>query len=208
MRMEQTGDLIVLHDAGRGRLTGGVFALLAGLGIAIVPWVTGMAQSWLAVAIGGVFAVLGAISVLSASSRTATVARDGRASVTSRRLIGGAEQTDEVEAGSVRGVRLETGVERDRSGDDSKAGSVVSRLYLVLEHSDTIELAVKRAGSASVGGFNLSSLRRAPLSAEAQAVADLLGVELEAVDTSSLKAVFGQIKSMVQEHTRDYQEGQ
>lgn len=206
MQMQATGDRIVLHDPGRGRVIGGAFSLLAGLAIAVVPWLAGMSQAWIAAVIGGVFAVLGVVSLFTASSRTAVIEKNGTAGVTRRRLIGGAEETDAVDSSSVVGVRLDTGRERDRSDSDSGQSSVVSRLSLVLADNSTLEIAVQKRGGTRVGGFDLGSLRKAPLGEEAQAVADLLGVELEAVDTSSLKAVFGQIRSLVQEHTQDYQE--
>jgi len=206
MQMQATEDRIVLHEPGRGKLLGGVFGLLAGLAIAIVPWLSGMDQAWIAALIGGVFAVAGVFSLLSASSRTAVIEKDGQAGVTRRRLIGGAENTDAVASSDVVGVRLATGRERNRSGSDSDTSSVVSRLALVLADNSTLEIAVQKRGGTRVGGFDLGSLRRAPLADEAQAVADLLAIELEAVDTSSLKAVFGQIRSVVQEHTQDYQE--
>lgn len=146
--------------------------------------------------------LVGAAMMFFAKNRSVTIQKGGNTTVSAKRVIGlGAPQQQTVPTANIVAVRLSTYV--DRSGDTvggNPSNSRRSVLSLVLNNNDLIEVGGSGGGGISFNGLNVSSLiLKAPLSKEANAAANFLGVPLQADDTStiagavkSLKAAFEQ----------------
>ncbi len=144
---------------------------------------------------GGLFSKL-------TGSRNVTITKGGDVSVSGTGFFGKQLEPVTFPAASIVSVRLDTyqngsygnSVSNNSSFTVHNSGqnsSRASRLYLVLNNNDMVEIASKQnMGGLKINGMDIGSLiQKAPLSKEASQVADFLGVPLNAEDNSSLAGV-------------------
>src|SRR5690625_4454158 len=180
MRMERTADTIVLREHDWDRLLGGAPGFVTGAAFAVLPWVLDMDYALAFTAAGVAFAVLGAAVMLSANSRTVSLEKDGRVTITRKRYAGAHENVEQVDASQVVGVLLVTATVEMGPASSLDREFLVSRLALVFGNGGARVIASRRR-RLSVYGFSVPPPQTTPLRREAQAVADLYGVRLEMV---------------------------
>lgn len=205
MKITQTNNQIELNNGGMGQL--GVSAVLVVLGIIIAVGIfggfvtnNGARISPLLGMIGVVLGITGVLVAFFAQKKRIVIVKGGDTAVTATRLIGGHSVSQSFPTASISSVRLYTYLEAN-NGSNSNQGSGVSfgnsnsnntrrsELSLVLANNDVVELGSANAAASglSVNGMNVSGLvQRAPLSHEAQQLAEFLGVPLDAQDGSNL----------------------
>lgn len=211
MKITQSNDQLIINEAGRGQLIGGILLIIVGIVLAIVLG-AGLLHTngnkppaWSAV-FGLVFLVVGALLMRTAQNAVYTLQKGGNTVVDTRRLIGGKSAEQSFPTASIVAVRLETyfdynGVNNNMNnnmnnnwnnnmGMNNMNGQMQRRstLSLLLNNNDLVQIGTKSSGGGvSVNGVGMNGIfSKAPLSNEANQIATFLGVPLQANDETSL----------------------
>lgn len=202
MKMIKTNNQIEFKDNGWLSLVVAIILTIAGIALLAVAITDGM--NLVMLGIGAILLLIGAAIALLAKKKVVTVVKDGEVSVYQKRLLFGKPVTQSVPVSRVKAVRLQTSTEtRSNSNDKSDRPSRTSRLTLVLDDNTLVEVARKSQNNSSVNEINLNAFKKAPLSKEGQALAEFLGLELDAADTSTLKGAVDMFKNAFGANTAD-----
>jgi hypothetical protein len=189
MKISQTDNQLVTTHGGKGSVVGGiVFALM---GIALIIWLAAImddpnvettGDSALGYLLGGVFVLVGVLMALFASKRIVTLNKGGTSSVVSRRIIGSKKDGQSFSTADVVGVSLTTGMP-DSGGamnNMNTSSRRLSTLTLLLKDNTIIQVAVSNGGAGiTINGISSDLIQKAPLSKEADQIAQFLGVPLQ-----------------------------
>ena len=208
MKLTQNYNQLEIKTSGVGQIiTGAIFALI---GIATVIFVairlsTGMntvSSMLLFGIIGIVFIAIGSFSIFSAQSRHMTIQKNGASIIRSSRMIGGKTIQQDFDTTSVKAVRLATYL--SRSSVNTSGGGRCSTLSLVMNNSDSIEIASRGNSSVNINGINVSSLiHKVPLSREAEQIADFLNVSVETIDMTNPLSAITSVVNDYKKHSND-----
>lgn len=202
-------DELEIKSSGVASLVIGIVMVPAGIAIGATPLFT-TAEWWVSL-IGLAVAGIGALIAFSASSTRNVLRRSGASTITEKRLIGGKTKEASFDASQIVQVRLETHSEytadtSSESGSRSSQGrrQRVSSLLVVLKDATEITIASEReSGGVSMNGISLNSVSSAPLSKEAQQVADFLGVPLvTGLQDVSLQNIVGAVQGAFKQSTQ------
>ncbi|MES2876756.1 MAG: hypothetical protein V4678_04795 [Patescibacteria group bacterium] len=205
MKITQTNESeLVVQTSGISGLIAGVVFALVGVGVALYPSFASV--EWWVSAIGLVVAGIGGALIFTASSTRTALRRPGTSSIVEKRLVGGATKEATFESSQIAQIRLESHTEYDTSSSsesNNRSGQQqrqrVSNLYVVLHDGTEITVGSKRVngnGGFAINGIGLSSVSKAPLSAEAKQIADFFGVPLKTgIQDANLQDVVGAVQT-------------
>lgn len=194
---------ITITNGAVGSLLGGFACMAVGVGVIVAVIVFSKqaeGNTMAAYLFGGIFALVGLVISLTAASTKIVLRKGGESTISSHRIIGGKRTAQSFQTADVVSVRLLTGRVMNGSGDpEMQQNERRSVLSLVLKDNSLVELASKATGGGlSVNGMQVGNLiQKAPLSSEAQQIADYLGVGLEAADTSNPIALIRQAGQVI-----------
>lgn len=202
MKISQTNDSLTIKTNGFAQLVIGAVFFFGGVVVSALI-LSGVLESngeklpaWLSFVIL-VFAVIGFFLARSAQNRTITLQKNGKSSITSKKLVGSGTAAQNFSTDEIAAVKLSTYMDNSTDSDGKQINRRRSELSLLMRNNDSIQIAdeASKSGSFSFNGIDLSTLiSKAPLGKEAKQIADFLGVEMQAVDMSNPATV---IRSMV-----------
>jgi hypothetical protein len=133
--------------------------------------------------IGVVFAVVGILTFLTAKNRRITMIKGDQTTVFDKKLVGGKSEQQSFPTSDISAVELNTVTEMNMTTtqDNTPSSNLKSSLALVLKDNTRIMVdnAAKSANSASINGLDAGGMiQKAPLSKEANQIADFLKVPL------------------------------
>lgn len=187
-----------IRESGMVAVVAGGVAIISG--VILAGWwlahLQTMAWWWSAVGVG--VATLGVLIIFSASSKQVILRRQGTSEVVTTKVVGHKQVRLRFERSQIVSVNLDTSDQMTTSS--SSEGTTTTRerssvLYVMLSDNNEVVLATRRSNSGangvSVSGVSLSGFGKAPLSDEAQQIAQFYGVPLSsrANNMSSAEAV-------------------
>lgn len=185
MKLQTSTDQVTLTQSGIGSIIAAIILTVCGLALAIG---TVIAKSPIYIPLIGVALIaFGIFAGWTAQSTTTILRKNSPSSTISKRLIGGATNSHDFDASKTVRVELITQALNDNANSGTnQQQSRRSILKLVLDDNTEVILGeATRNSGATVNGIGVSNFLTPPLQKEAQAVADFLGVPLNAADMSN-----------------------
>ena len=188
MKITSTTTAITIVDKALGSQIAGGAAIVIGAGIALGIGLGGSSNRMAGLAIGSFFVVIGLAMLFLSKGSIITIDKGaGVVSVRKKGLVGGTSD-DRVPLSSVTGVVLTISYDNTTTATtttNSPAGnSRRSTLALALQDGGRVELASATSGSGlTLNGVPLGgAIFKAPLSEQAQQIADFLGLQVTTQD--------------------------
>lgn len=204
MKITGTNDQMNVKVGGLGQLIIGLVFIV--LGIALTVFIlsgpkdstTGKAApTWLAI-MGVAFALVGILVALTAKNLYITMQRGGDTTMFAKRLLGGKSQHQSFPTGNIKAVELSTSTQL--TGGANQAGpSRQSTLFLIMADNSRVTIASGSKGSSSINGLSLGFMQKAPLSNEANQIAQFLNVPVQSDGTGSLAQGIGDLVETVKD---------
>lgn len=129
--------------------------------------------------LGSVFALVGALVAFKATKTEIILRNNSISTKRTSTIITKKESIEEFAPEQIQSVALESSTSHIRSSDGGSRRERASILYLNLDDNRQVILMTKKSGAFSVNGIDVSSFGKAPLSKEAQQIADFFGKPLE-----------------------------
>jgi len=175
-------DQLQIDSNGISSVIVGIVFALAGVGVAFAPLYAENAHWWVSL-IGGAFIAVGAYMAFTAKNEHIVLIKHGTSTKTVTKVIGGSSGAMNFESADITSVVLNTHTEYVQDDDDRGTGKRrerVSVLSLAMKDYSEIVLGSDRSGQdgITIAGISLSSLGKAPLSAEALYLSEFFGVPL------------------------------
>lgn len=205
MKLKHTNnDEIEINESGLPGILAGVVVIVVGGGMAILP-VLQQGTPWWWSLIGIAIACAGVFVAVSAASRHIVLRKNGECSIVETKVLTRKEKVQTFQSDQIVTVGLESATSYERgagSQSDDMRRVRTSVLYVALRDNSQIIIATKKSGSSSSGvnGINLASFGKAPLSDEAQQLANFFGVPLnsqEAVSGNSVGQIVGAVRNEI-----------
>lgn len=197
MKIQTSGDQMIIKTGGITQLVLGIVFVLVGVFTAALPFIGITSNNgekvpaWVSL-FGLAFLAVGIYLLLSAKNRAISLVKNGQSNVTEKKLLGGGVKSQNFQTSVIVAVDLSTRNETESSGaNDRSTTERRSDLKLILNDNSTVDVT----SSASRGGFNLNGVdmtnivRKAPLSREAEQIAAFLGVPVKYEDASSMQGL-------------------
>lgn len=206
MKITQTNTELIAYQGGVSKLIAAIAMIIGGaIGSVLLPNMTsdsGQKLSIWGVLIGVVFIVSGIAIAIFASKRTITMQKGGSITILEKRIIGGKNKITSIPVANIVAVRLSTYIDNtttsDNINDNNKRRST---LALLLNNNDLLVLDDHTSNGTNFVINNIpmgGGLVKAPLSDEADRIANFLGVPLQADDASSFQGALNKVKDMIQ----------
>ena len=184
MKISKEQNTLHIKKSGWSQVVVGAITLLIGLGVGFFGVVSdGIEEPLLVYVVAGAFSIFGAAFLALAKHMKASLQLGGQSHVVAKRVIGGKTERQDFATNDITGVELVTNTQRStRTGSSSRGSSTqfVSELFLVLANGDRVKLGKKSKQGTGVAG--VSVMLKAPLSKEANEIAEFLGVPLNGGD--------------------------
>lgn len=204
-----SNDELQIKTSGATAILLGVIFLVVGVVVAVLVHSSSGKSSGnplIGMAFGGVFAVVGLLLVLFASSERIVLRRGGTSTVEKKRLLGGKTVSQNFDTVTVQAVHLMTGFSAANVNPagggfyNNMNGNRQSRLELLLNDGSVVHIADQTGSSSTINGINVTNLiTKAPLSKEANQIADFLGVPLQNEDITNPMGAIKQVGQAVGE---------
>ncbi len=169
---------------------------------------------WLVLLIAGITTLLGSAVAFTAKNTRILIVKDGESIAESKKVLGGTLQRQTFMSQNVAAVQLETVNEYDSTADSSgHRGTNTKRrsnLFLILKDNSRIPLGSKSKNSNfTVGGFDVGSMiQKAPLSKEANMIAEFLGVPVQTAGEVPLGEAVQKVRDAIISPGNDRNTGQ
>lgn len=205
MKIINTNNQLEIKQSGMMQVIIGFVVIVVGVGLLIFSITSGKPGQPFPIAplaIGAVAVIIGGLIVGFAKNRHFILRLGGDTTVESKRIIGGSQTAQSFPTTTIVGVRLYTTASQTTDSTFNNSSNTPlsvsnnrkSVLSLLLSNNDVVEIGSASGTSGGIGAV----ISHAPLSKEANEIANFLGLPLDAQDSSSLIGAVNTIKDTVQ----------
>lgn len=214
MKITQTDTQMEIKTNGTLVLVMGVFLSIIGI-VVLVTVLTGLwkvqgngqSTSVIGPIVGAVMVLGGIITALLAKNEDSIFQKGGTSTITLKRILFGSPKVVSFDTKRIQSVCLITVYTSD-TGNNSSGMKRSSQLSVMLDDNSLVRLAQSSfSSSASVNGINLGGLvTKAPLSKQAEQIAQFLGVPLKSSgDVPSIGNIIKGVTEAIHEKTEQGQ---